>query len=66
MLDRKTYASGSRRWMARRELAVYFFPNITPMAAVNRLRRDLVRAGYQKRQRVFTPQVMRVFRRYFS
>ena len=56
MLDRKTYASGSRRWMARRELAVYFFPNLTPMAAVNRLRRwilsdprllrDLVRAGY--------------------
>ena len=66
MLDRKTYASGRRRWMARRELAVYFFPNITPMAPVHRLRRDLVRAGDQQRQRVFAPQVMRVFRRYFS
>lgn len=76
MLDRKTYVSGTQRWMPRRELAVYYFPNITPTAAVNRLRRwiisdprllrDLVRAGYQKRQRVFTPQVMRVFRRYFS
>ena len=48
---------------SKRELAMAYAPEISPVSALNRLARELGDTGYRPRQRVFTSlQVELIFR----